>query len=144
MICDLYGNDTSKAIDATISFFESYLRESNTIVSPFIQRIMDRRRSEGKEPKSPKINSDEDIQRFLVSMRELLNDRFQYRERIVFMVDYSPMFELDEVISNSEIEDKRAFVHRAKFMSKLKITITHNRVSMSDGGKNYPDIWVSE
>lgn len=140
-VLDKNGEQVDLAIDAVTSYFEQYLNESNAYVSPMVKRIRERRATNGKENKPIKINSNEDIKKFVRSMREFLVENFPFRTSIVFSVDYEPMFDLARVIKNSGIEHQDLFIHRAKFMFKQSVTITHDKVTLRDGNKTYPDIW---
>lgn len=141
MALDLNKNNVDKAIAKTVDFFRVYLEESNNFVPKMVQNIQKKRASAGQKVKPPRKIKQKDMELFLNRLEDYLKEHFEYRAKVVLMVDYNPQFELREIIETSGIEDVRFFTHKARFMSKMRVSIYHDKVELSDGGTKYPNIW---
>lgn len=127
---DLYKNDIRKPVDAAVSFFFNYLEETKTYESPILKRINEKRIKNGEVPKVVKTNSDTDIYLFVSSLRRNLYKYFEFRYEIVLINDYNPMWILEEVFLDSQIENLKDFEYHAHLPSKLRIVINYKEFSV--------------
>ena len=141
---DINNNSIDLAVQATLKFFVDIIHESNVTPSLLHKRVNDRRIANGKDVLPIITISDSDIELFKESFIKTISKFSPNGSNIHLMTDYNPWYILEDIISNSGIENTSSFLFKARFPSKMKIDIKHDIVNLSIDNKQYPVIYISE
>jgi hypothetical protein len=134
-------NDFSDAIQATIAFFTDIIEHSNENPRKILVRMRERRIANGKSTNPYPIVSKDDINHFSEALSVKLTAYFKLFDEASLIMDYQPMWMLQEIIEESKIEDKRNFLFNARFPSKMKLMIFHDHIELKLDGDQMPIAW---
>lgn len=136
--------DYTVAIEKTIAFFADIIQDSNETPRKILVRMNERRIAKGESPVPHEQMPESDIKYFSDAMRVHLTQHFNNYDIASLQMNYQPQWLLADIISKSEIVDKKHFLYLARFPSKMRVDIAFDHVSLFLNGDSMPKIWLFE